>query len=410
MPEHMPVTPANWSPSASLPWDQTQFRRSDLTVMAIALIGCIGLSLIPMRKLTLPTLPSKTMAPPVVILTPPVVETPKPEPKPERKPEAKPEPKPEPKTEPKPLAKVAPKAAEAPKALPRAAAPATPAPKPTPPAQMGSPDKPAVQTVRPAKATTDSGKPAPATSPNPSTLPTQTPVPVSSNPGPSAAELKAAAQQRARAAVRDLGLGSAISGVTSGTSSKSAPVEGRGLLKGGVEGGRPDAKLTTDGGGTGGNGAAKSGVKFGSATDGDATGKGTGSLSGKGTKDLSGSRISDTGSARSGKIEDGGGKGDGGEKAKKGRSDFDRVMNAAKGRLQSAYKRALDDDPSLAGNVTFRVKVSPDGSVISASISSSDLNNPALEAKLLAIVKAQHFDSGSFDTYEGTYKYNFMQS
>lgn len=405
----------------TLPWDGGQFRRLDAAVMGGAVLLCLAIGYVklppePVKKMVervVPVAPTITLAPAKDIPAPKPVIVPKPLPEPV-KPVVKPTPKPEvkavaaPKTDVKQPTKAV--VVEAPKAAPRAAAPAKPAEKPSQATQMGSPDKPAVQTIRPAQATTDKGPVnTPATTPKPTPLPTNTPAPVSHSTGPSAAEQQAAARKRAQAAVNDIGLGNAISGVTSGTSSKTKPVEGRGIQKGGIEGGKPDVRLNpAAGGGTGGNGAAKSGVNFGSATEGDKTGKGLGSLSGRGSKDVSGAQIRDSNSADSvGKGSSDNGDGNA-KKGKSKRGDVERVMSQAKGKLNSAYKRALDEDPTMQGSITVRLKISADGSVISASIVSSDLNNATLESKMIAIIKGMNFDSGEYDTWDDTYKFNFI--
>ncbi len=383
----MPTNPTSqhidhYIPVGSLPWDSGQFRKSDIGFGIFSLVFCIIVAWINVPKVV-KLLPERTVLVPIDITAPEV--------KPVEKKVVEP---------PKPKEKEG--APEAAKALPRAAAPDRPLPKPEAPSQAGSPDKPPVQTVRPARATADAGpvKQA-ATSPNPTPLPSNTPAAVSHSTGPSAAEVQAAAQKRAQGLVAATGLGTAIGSLTNGTSSNPKSVEGRGLLKGGVEGGRPDVKLGPGGGGTGGNGSAKSGVRFGSATDGDKTGRGTGNISGRGTNDVSGGKITGngTGAAGSGK----------GDASGKSRDDVKRVMDQNAGRVNSAYKRALDDDPTMQGNYTVRLKIAPDGHVISVSVVSSDLNNSVLEGKLKAIIQSYQFSSGSFDTFEGNYKYNFIQ-
>lgn len=368
----------------TLPWDAKQFRKSDIGFIIVAVLSCVVVPFIHLPEEAKKIIERTVLAP--IDFVPPEV-------KPIEKKEPPPPPKPKEKGGEKP---------EASKALPRAAAPDHPAPKPTPPSQAGSPDKPPVQTVRPAAATADAGATkTPATAVNPTPLPSDTPAAVSHQVGPTAAELKAAAQKRAQGLVAATGLGNAIGGLTNGTSASPKAVEGRGLLKGGVEGGRPDPKLGIGGGGTGGNGAAKTGVKFGSATDGDKTGRGIGSLSGKGTDDVSGGKIKGNGNGDSGTGK--------GEAGKGNRDDVNRVMNQNKGRLQGAYMRALNDDPAMEGAFTVHLKIAPDGHVISASVVSSDLNNSKLEGQLLAMIKGFDFSSGSFDTFEGNYKYNFTQ-
>ena len=367
-------------PVGSLPWDNGQFRKSDLGFGVFALVFCIIVALINVPKIV-KTLPQRTVLVPIDIAAPIV--------KPIEKKVVEP---------PKP--KVIESAPEAPKALPLAAAPDRPLPKPEASSQAGSPDKPLVQTVRPARATADVGPVIQAaTSPNPTPLPSNTPAAVSHSTGPSPAEIKAAAQKRAQGLVAATGLGTAIGSLTNGTSSNPKAVEGRGLLKGGVEGGRPDVKLGPSGGGTGGNGAAKAGVRFGSATDSDKTGRGTGSLSVRGTDDVSAGKIKGNGTGAAAKADASG----------KNRDDVKRIMDQNAGRLQGAYKRALDEDPTMQGNFTVRMKISADGNVISVSVVSSDLNNNTLEGKLRAMIQGFNFASGSFDTWEGNYKYNFIQ-
>jgi hypothetical protein len=374
--DEVSVTAKNW-----LPWDYGQFRKSDL---GFAIAGILCCAVIPMINVPIMAniIPQRTVLTPIELAMPIVQPKPVPPPPPPKKDSgAKPEPE---------------------KAMLRAAAPNHPLPKPQAPSQAGSPDKPALQTVRPASATADKGpaKEA-ATSPHPTPLTSDTPAAVTHNPGPTAAEIQAAAQKRAQGLVAATGLGTAIGSLTNGSSSKLKAVEGRGLVKGGVEGGRPDVKLGPGGGGTGGNGSARAGVKFGSATDGDKTGHGTGNLSGRGTDDVSGGKIkgNGTGAAGNSKVDASG----------KTRDDIHRIMDQNAGRLQGAYKRALDDNPTMQGSFNVRLKVAPDGHVISVSVMSSDLNDAVLEGKLKAMIQGFQFSSGSFDTWEGNYKYNFIQ-
>lgn len=94
--------------------------------------------------------------------------------------------------------------------------------------------------------------------------------------------------------------------------------------------------------------------------------------------------------------------------ARSARNDVDRVINQAKGRLQAAYQRGLDDDPTMQGNVVIRLKIKPDGSVVSASIVSSALNNKALEERFLTIVRGLRFSDGDFEEWNNTYTLNFL--
>lgn len=91
-----------------------------------------------------------------------------------------------------------------------------------------------------------------------------------------------------------------------------------------------------------------------------------------------------------------------------GRNDVDRVINQAKGRLQIAYQRGLDDDPTMQGNVVVRLKIKPDGTVSSISIVSSALNNRALEERFLSILRGLTFKAGDFEEWNNTYTLNFL--
>jgi protein TonB len=374
--------------NSRLPWDTGQFRRSDLGFFAGAVIICIAIPLV-----TVPIKPKAVILPERTILLPPVVELPEPV-----KPQPKPEPKPEPEPTPEPEAKPKPKPEPKPVAVtPPPAKPAPPAPKPVTPTQSGSPDKPAVKTERPAKAMTTVAPVAkPAATPNPKPVPVETPTPVTVKPGPTAAELREAAQRRAQAAVQDTGLGSAIGSLTSG-SSKAKPVEGRGLQKGGVEGGKADVKLNTAA-----STSKASKVDFGSATSGDKNAKVSDKLSDRKTTEVSG-EIKDSATAGKSTAKS---SGNGNGKGKRG--DIERIMSQAKGRLQSAYKRALDEDPTMQGSVTVKLRIAADGKVLSAVIVSSDLNNSALESKMLSLIKGLTFDDGEYDVWEDTYKFNFI--
>jgi periplasmic protein TonB len=213
---------------------------------------------------------------------------------------------------------------------------------------------------------------------------------------PSAADMQAAAQRRAQGLVASTGLGSAIGSLT-GDSTNPKSVDGRSLVRGGIAGERSDVKLDS------GSGPVRSGgVRFGSATEGDKTGRGVGNLSVRGTGDASVGAIKDRGMAISGngiKNVPGGRQG----------SEFASVMLKNTGTLRGAYKRALDEDPSMGGDFVVRVKIAPDGRVISASVVSSELNNSALESKLIAIIKGFQFAPAGNENWEKNYTYNFSQ-
>jgi len=82
-----------------------------------------------------------------------------------------------------------------------------------------------------------------------------------------------------------------------------------------------------------------------------------------------------------------------------------KTMEQNKGAVFSIYNRALRKDPSLEGRVVVEIIIEPNGRVSSARIVSSELNDKALEAKLLARIKLINF--GSQQVRKTTLKYIF---
>ncbi|MGX5173755.1 AgmX/PglI C-terminal domain-containing protein [Aliikangiella sp. IMCC44653] len=74
------------------------------------------------------------------------------------------------------------------------------------------------------------------------------------------------------------------------------------------------------------------------------------------------------------------------------------------------YHRALRKDPSIQGRVSFRLTIQPDGRVSSCEIESSELNNPALEKRLVARIKRINFGAAQVATWNSTYVINFFPS
>ena len=66
---------------------------------------------------------------------------------------------------------------------------------------------------------------------------------------------------------------------------------------------------------------------------------------------------------------------------------FDRYKAA----LYRIYNRELRKNPTLQGKVVLRLTIEPDGSVSSCKIESSDMEAPALEAKIVGRVEKFNF-------------------
>lgn len=93
------------------------------------------------------------------------------------------------------------------------------------------------------------------------------------------------------------------------------------------------------------------------------------------------------------------------EKTYRGDQEIRQKMEEAKGRIFAIYNRALRKNPTLQGKVNFKLVIEPDGSVSKAEIVSSELNDPALEKKLLAAVRFINF--GAADVLQTTLNYSF---
>lgn len=143
---------------------------------------------------------------------------------------------------------------------------------------------------------------------------------------------------------------------------------------------------------------------FGGGTPGGKGGKGNYGLGGKGTTDMKGGVIASAGGGGRG-GEGGGGRGEGGV-GKRTQEEIRYVFNKYSAKIDSAYQRALKDDPSMEGTVRLRLVIDPNGSVTSCEIASSDLNNPELEAKIVAIVKSFNFGDDNVEIWKGTFPVN----
>ena len=358
--------------STRLPWDIQEFKRSDLAFVAVAALLCVA---IPFVDVPLPIpkpLPERlVILPPIAEVPPPPVVEPEPEPLPVPKPEPLPIPKPEPKPEPikpvpvpivqpKPEPKPVTKPVVQPKPEPVRTAPTPPAPKPQP-------------------------APRPVT---PTAVVPPKPVPVTPPP-PTAAQQRQAAQQRARDAVKDTGL-SAIGNLSPTPTTASRPVTSSAAQASTSTATSLKTTAST---------ATQSNLQVAAASKTDKPAVG-GNLSDRRSNDVQGKITDNVTTSKPAAASTGSGKG--------GRGDVDRVIGQAKGRMQAAYQRALDDDPTMEGTVVVRLKIKADGSVASVSIVSSALNNKALEEKLLTMLRGLKFSDGEFEEYDKTYTLNFL--
>jgi len=78
-------------------------------------------------------------------------------------------------------------------------------------------------------------------------------------------------------------------------------------------------------------------------------------------------------------------------------------MDKNKAAIFATYNRELRKNPTLEGKVVFKMVIEPNGRVSEASIVSSELDDPALERKLLARVRLINF--GAKDVLQTTLNY-----
>lgn len=95
-------------------------------------------------------------------------------------------------------------------------------------------------------------------------------------------------------------------------------------------------------------------------------------------------------------------------KSRRTAEDIRKVFDQYGARLNNAHQRALRDDPNIQGSLTLKLTIAPDGSVTSCTVASSQLNNPELEAKIVAIVKGFNFGADNVEVFNGQHTLNFF--
>lgn len=84
------------------------------------------------------------------------------------------------------------------------------------------------------------------------------------------------------------------------------------------------------------------------------------------------------------------------------------VLDSSKGALFNIYNRALRANPSLQGRVTFELVIEPDGQVSSVKILSSELNDRALENRLIMRMKMINFGAEKVARLKTQYVIHFL--
>jgi protein TonB len=91
-------------------------------------------------------------------------------------------------------------------------------------------------------------------------------------------------------------------------------------------------------------------------------------------------------------------------------NEIELVFQKNKGAIFSLYNRALRKDPTLQGKVVLELTIAPNGKVTDCHIVSSELNDPALENKLVSRVKLFRFKASNVSKVTITYPIDFLPS
>ena len=91
-----------------------------------------------------------------------------------------------------------------------------------------------------------------------------------------------------------------------------------------------------------------------------------------------------------------------------GRSDITRTFDKNKRILNNIYNRALRKNPALQGKFVIRLTISPSGNVTNIKLVSSELNDSALEKKLLQRIKMYKFGAMNVSETTKTFSIDFF--
>ena len=97
-------------------------------------------------------------------------------------------------------------------------------------------------------------------------------------------------------------------------------------------------------------------------------------------------------------------------KARRTTEDIQLVFDRHKGGIYSLYRRALRKNPALEGTVVLRLVIQPSGEVTKCEVVSSELEDPALERKIVLKIKRINFGAMDVEVWDDTYPVSFIPS
>jgi TonB family protein len=100
--------------------------------------------------------------------------------------------------------------------------------------------------------------------------------------------------------------------------------------------------------------------------------------------------------------------GGGGGKAGRSAEEIALLFDKNKGRIYSLYARALRDNADLHGKVVLEFTIAPSGDVTMCRVVSSELHDPELEQKIVAMVRLMQFGKEDVDVITITKPIDFF--
>jgi TonB family protein len=98
----------------------------------------------------------------------------------------------------------------------------------------------------------------------------------------------------------------------------------------------------------------------------------------------------------------------GGGKAARSREEIELIFDRNKGRLDSIYARAQRDNAELQGKLVLELTITPAGDVSACRVVSSELKDPELERKIVALVRTYKFEAKDVDAITVTKPLEFF--
>lgn len=98
----------------------------------------------------------------------------------------------------------------------------------------------------------------------------------------------------------------------------------------------------------------------------------------------------------------------GGGKAGRSPEEIELVFDRNKGRIYNLYARALRDNAELQGKLVLEFTIAPSGEVTMCRVVSSELKDPELEQKIIALVRLFRFEPKDVDSITTTKPIDFF--